>query len=152
MTSDRITRDVERLLEAVTAAMSEGDFVRAHASATAAVALAPESAEARAYLDAATRGLAAATGEAEAAARPAERPDDADSDGSVAGRYQKLDFLGRGSRSEVYRARDELRGREIALKLVGGDEPVAQGTGGILDSVFLAPPGTSRGPSPRTRS
>ena len=44
----------------------------------------------------------------------------------VGGRYNVGDLIGRGGAADVYRARDELLGRDVAIKMFGaGGEVVA---------------------------
>jgi eukaryotic-like serine/threonine-protein kinase len=58
----------------------------------------------------------------------------------VGGRYSVGDLIGRGGAADVYRARDELLGRDVAIKMFGaGGEVVAAANAEAADGAVDAP-------------
>ena len=58
----------------------------------------------------------------------------------VGGRYTVGDLIGRGGAADVYRARDELLGRDVAIKMFGAGGDVVTAANAEAASVPVAPP------------
>ena len=122
MASDRLQRQIDSLLDGIEAAAGEFDWQRMQWHAEGVLALDPENADARAFLEAALRGLNGAR-TAPPAGHTLEHPPAGAAVGAVpasfaGGRYEVRDFLGEGSKKRVYRAHDALLDRDVAIALI----------------------------------
>ena len=116
MASDRIQRQVERLLDEAEKAFVEHDWLALLAHAPDVIRLDPENREALTFLSAAEQALdsSAPTGR-----RPPPSQQTADQPTSFANsRYVVKRFLGEGGKKRVYLAQDTLLDREVAFALI----------------------------------
>src|SRR5436309_785863 len=102
MPSERMQRQIDRLLDEAEAAIAARDWALVAARADAVLTLDPDNGDARAYREAAERGLAPSTRSA-TPPPPALAPLPAS---FAQGRYTVLSQLGEGGRKVDYRARD----------------------------------------------
>src|SRR6266545_4484093 len=121
VTSERIQRQIERLLDEADKAFTVRDWAALLDSANDVLSLDSENSEARTYLAAAERNL----GGAKAAASPSTEQAEAQGSSSppqltsfVNGRYQVQRFLGEGGKKKVYLAHDTLLDRDVAFALI----------------------------------
>jgi class 3 adenylate cyclase len=130
MPSERIQRQINRLLDEAEAAVARLDWDAVRAQADAVLALDPENADARTFLDAAVRAGAGATAfpsdirppASEPAAAPPSMPSS-----FAAGRYVVRAFLGEGAKKRVYLAHDTKLDRDVAFALIKTDGLDADG-------------------------
>jgi class 3 adenylate cyclase/Cdc6-like AAA superfamily ATPase len=124
MPSERVQRQIDRLLDEAEAAIARLDWDSVRDRSNAVLALDPGNADARTFLDAAVRaGAEQAASPAAAPTRPAP-PLPA----SVAsGRYAVRRFLGEGGRKRVYLAHDERLDRDVAVAIIKTEGLDAQG-------------------------
>jgi len=125
MPSERVQRQIDRLLDEAEAAIARLDWESVRDRSNAVLALAPENADARTFLDAAVRA-----GAEQAAAVPATAPEPQTPPlpASVAGgRYVVRRFLGEGGRKRVYLAHDERLDRDVAVAIIKTEGLDAQG-------------------------
>jgi DNA-binding CsgD family transcriptional regulator len=137
MTSERIRRQVEHLLDEAEGAISRFDWELVCRYAQAALALDPHNGDGAALLEAANRALgntAATSADEPLNTKPSptepspsvaeEPPENEDDLGSkippsfANGRYQIIKKLGEGSRKKVYLAHDTVLDRDIALAVI----------------------------------
>jgi hypothetical protein len=119
--SDRAQRQVDRLLDEAEAALGRREWTRVHELSQDVLALDPENADARTFLEAAVRASAAGAPSppaAPAAELPAARPLPP-SFGN--GRYVVERFLGEGGRKRVYLAHDTKLDRDVAFAAIKTD-------------------------------
>lgn len=127
MTSERIQRQIDRLLDEAEEALGRYDWDSVRQSARAVLALDPENTDARTFLAAADRaqsGLSEATTEHQTSPPPSASLIHPTSFAS--GRYQVKRFLGEGGKKKVYLAHDTTLDRDVAFALIkteGLDEP-----------------------------
>ena len=123
MPSERIQRQIDRLLDEAETAFAQRDWSGLQERSQDALALDPENGDALTFLAAAQKGLA--TSEAEAQTAPS-----VPSPGTISttqptsfadGRYQVKRFLGEGGKKMVYLAHDTLLYREVAFALIKTD-------------------------------
>src|SRR5687768_16636424 len=117
MASDRIQRQIERLLDEAEAAVAARDWPKVRQAASDTLSLDPENVDGRALLAAADRALAvedpAGTPAPVSAATPAAQPSS-----FANGRYTVTRFLGEGGKKKVYLAHDSLLDRDVAFALI----------------------------------
>jgi tetratricopeptide (TPR) repeat protein len=116
MTSERIQRQIDRLLDEAEDAITREDWPAVAARARAALRLDPENADALAY-------LAAAEGPGEAAPAaphpaPVATPATPQPTSFASGRYEVRRFLGEGGKKKVYLAHDAQLDRDVAFALI----------------------------------
>ena len=117
MTSDRIQRQIDRLLDEADRAFSTRDWAALQDAANDVLSLDGANAEAKTYLAAAQRNLASETTPASPA--PASSAVASPQPTSFAnGRYTVKRFLGEGGKKRVYLAHDSLLDRDIAFALI----------------------------------
>ncbi len=117
MTSERLQRQIDRLLDQAEEALACRDWSLVRDVAGDALALDPENADARGFAAAAERALALASperGGSDASPRaPFPEPS-----AFVNSRYQVKRFLGEGGKKRVYLAHDTLLDRDVAFALI----------------------------------
>ncbi|HZT06065.1 MAG TPA: serine/threonine-protein kinase, partial [Chloroflexota bacterium] len=123
MPSERIQRQIDRLLDEADDAVRRDDWATVLQRAQAALRLDPENEDALTYLAAASRSAnpigAAEDGAGEAASAvfaPAPEPTS-----FCNGRYRVKEFLGEGGKKRVYLATDTLLDRDVAFALIKTD-------------------------------
>ena len=120
MASERIQRQIDRLLDEAETAFAQRDWSGLQERSQDALALDPENGDALTFLAAAQTGLA--TSAADAPAAPPTPPPQAESTSQPAsfadGRYQVKRFLGEGGKKKVYLAHDTTLDREVAFALI----------------------------------
>ena len=126
MASERIQRQIDRLLDDAEQAMAAGEWETVRLRCEAALSLDAESVDARSYLVAATNKLAPATSAGPATASPVAAPPvpaplPAIPTAFANGRYQVKRFLGEGGKKKVYLAHDTLLDRDVAFALIKTD-------------------------------
>ena len=128
MPSERILRQIDRLLDEADAAISRFDWEAVCQCAQAVLALDPANTDGAAILAAANRALgetspasAASTLASGSAPAPLESEDltfDQPPASFADGRYRVQSFLGEGSRKKVYLAHDEVLDRDVAIAVI----------------------------------
>ena len=123
MASERLQRQIERLLDEADQAITNEDWPTVGSRARSVLAIDPENAEGIAYLAAAERALGATLpppttppSSSPPAPAPATTPEQPASFAN--GRYQVKRFLGEGGKKKVYLAHDTLLDREVAFALI----------------------------------
>ena len=121
MTSDRLQRQVERLLNEADEALTARNWATVRERAEDALAIAPDNSEAAGFLAAATRALGADDAGSGSATKPAPSasPSTTPQPTSFAsGRYEVKRFLGEGGKKRVYLAHDAQLDRDVAFALI----------------------------------
>ncbi len=111
MTSDRLRRQLERLLDEAEEALTKRDWSAVQNAAADALALDPENQDAKGFLAASERALGASSTVVGQAPPPAPSS-------FVNGRYQVKRFLGEGGKKKVYLAHDTRLDRDVAFALI----------------------------------
>ncbi len=130
MASERILRQVDRLLDEAEESVSRLDWSVVRERARAVLGLEPGNTDAVAYLEAAERELGDSEGAL--ANRPLARmtshpePDKKDPASFANGRYEVQKFLGQGGKKRVYLAQDTLFDREAAFALIKAGGPYSR--------------------------
>jgi hypothetical protein len=118
VTSKRIQRRIEQLLDEADRAMTRLDWQTVNERALAVLAADPTNADGLAYREMANRGLAGA-GSPPVRKAEAQAPTRESVPESFAnGRYEVQRFLGEGGKKKVYLAHDALLDRDIAFALI----------------------------------
>ena len=124
MASERVQRQIDRLLDEAEAAISQSDWTLARDRSQNVLALDPENADALAYLAAAGRALGTSSAPSstvsdQAASVAPSFPSSEETPTSFAdGRYKVKEFLGEGGKKRVYLAQDTLLDRDVAFALI----------------------------------
>lgn len=120
MTSERVQRQIDRLLDEAGEALAQRDWGTVRDRVQDALALDPDNADARGFLAAAERALGSGAQSTPAAgANAPEPPPSTDVPTSFAGgKYQVEKPLGEGGLKSVYLARDTQLDRDVAFKLI----------------------------------
>ena len=123
MASERIQRQIDRLLDGAEGAFAKRDWTVVRDNALEVIGLDPDNQDALTFLNAAERALSNA-GAAAAGTTPAPSassnivPTDAQPTSFVHGRYEVKRILGEGGKKKVYLAQDTLLDREVAFALI----------------------------------
>ncbi|HVO25099.1 MAG TPA: protein kinase, partial [Candidatus Margulisiibacteriota bacterium] len=129
MPSERVQRQIDRLLDEAEAAIARLDWQAVRERSNAVLALDPQNADARTFLDAAVRAgmeQASASPAAVPAAAPAAQTPPLPAS-LTGGRYTVRHFLGEGGRKRVYLAHDERLDRDVAVAIIKTEGLDAQG-------------------------
>jgi len=123
MASDRLQRQIERLLDEADLAITGEDWSTVSSRARSVLAIDPENADGLAYLATADRALGASAPQPptqSALSTPMAAPTH-DPTTFANGRYQVKRFLGEGGKKKVYLAHDTTLDREVAFALIKTD-------------------------------
>ena len=119
MTTERIQRRIEQLLDQADEAINALDWEIVNARAQAVLAFDPDNQDAQGYLDAAERATGGSSGHQP---EPTQLDDSPQTPNSFSdGRYQVKRFLGEGGKKMVYLAQDKLLDRDVAFALIKTD-------------------------------
>ena len=128
MASERVQRRIERLLDQLDEAESQGNWESVRDLAQDVLEIDPDNTEAGAYLRSSARRLGAVTATpSDSPSSPpdsilvADRPSPAQPTSFANGRYQVKRFLGEGGKKKVYLAHDTILAREVAFALIKSD-------------------------------
>ena len=121
MPTERVQRQIDKLLDEVEAALAQRIWAAVHDSASAVLRLDPSNGDALAYLAAAQRDQADLTDPSSlqpspvsvSSATPAPLPTS-----FASGRYEVKRFLGEGGKKLVYLAHDTTLDRDLAFALI----------------------------------
>ena len=113
MPSERVQRQIDRLLDEAEQALTARDWERVRVLVEDALRLDPDNADARTFLEAANRDSAPPVLNSVPADAPAAQPTS-----FANGRYTVTKFLGEGGKKKVYLARDSLLDRDVAFALI----------------------------------
>jgi len=116
MPSERVQRQIDRLLDEAEAALEANDWEAVKARSEAVLRLDPANEDAKTYLRAATPG----TSDGDEVPRPAEHPMSRQPEPSsfASGRYTVKRFLGEGGKKKVHLAHDASLDRDVAFALI----------------------------------
>ena len=124
MASERIQRQIDRLLDESEQALTQYDWDGVRQSAQAVLAINPENADAQTYLAAADRAQGVDVLREPPGPKlinpsaPPSQPDIALPNSFVSGRYEVKRFLGGGGKKKVYLAHDTTLDRDVAFALI----------------------------------
>ena len=129
MTSERIQRQIDRLLDEAEDAVSRSEWAFVHDRAQNALAFDPENQDALAFLAITERALGSANTStyeqavaATVSAVPSSTPSQPGPTSFFESRYQAQRFLGEGGKKMVCHAQDTLLDRDVAFALIKTDE------------------------------
>ena len=126
MASERLQRQIARLLDEAELAIAQRDWATVRERAQDVVSIDPENSEGQAFLDAADRASAtdvappqSATQSRTSTSTPTTIPiPSADPSSFANGRYQVKRSLGEGGKKVVYLAHDGILDRDVALAVI----------------------------------
>ncbi len=119
MASERVQRQIDRLLDQAEEAMGQMNWDSVRDCAQAVLGLDSENADALAFLDSADRVLQNQPRDGAHKIQSSEPSDQTDQPTSFAnGRYQVQRFLGEGGKKKVYLAHDTTLDREVAFAVI----------------------------------
>ncbi len=121
MASERIQRQIERLLDQAEEAMGSSDWKSVRDHAKVALGLDPENADALAFLASVEQVLEAEStlqSPQPGGSPTAPEPSPVQPTSFANGRYEVKRFLGEGCKKRVYLAQDTLLDREVAFALI----------------------------------
>ena len=122
MASDRVQRQIDRLLDEAEKAISQRDWEKVGNCARDVLRLEPGNTDALAFLAAAERDTGSIQPvQANPAPPPVSAPIAEQPTSFADGRYQVLRFLGEGGKKKVYLAHDTTLDREVAFALIKTD-------------------------------
>ena len=127
MRSERLQRQIDRLLDEAEAALKQSDWAVVRERAQDVLAFEADNGDARAYLTAAERRLgelpssATASGPATDGAAPVSSAAATQPTFFASGRYEVKRFLGEGGKKRVYLAHDRQLDRDVAFALIKTD-------------------------------
>jgi len=121
MPSERVQRQIDRLLDEAESAIERGDWPRTRELSESVLRLDPDNADARSYLEAAQRENPAGSPPA-TPSQPAAIPEPPSAPplptSFAGGRYAVRAFLGEGAKKRVYLAHDTRLDRDVAFALI----------------------------------
>ena len=118
MPSERLQRQIDRLLDEADEAISQLNWEVVRARATAVLTIDPENTDAAAYLESAERALGGDVADTVTAARPPAAPTRPLPTFFKDGRYVVKSSLGEGATKMIYLVNDTLLDREVAFALI----------------------------------
>ena len=123
MTSERLRRQIERLLDEAEEALAQREWETVRERAQDALAIDPDHSEAEGFRSAAERALAGQSSSSGVQESPSPRsaapaPTVVLPTSFSGGRYQVEGLLGEGGKKKVYLAHDTLLDRDVALALI----------------------------------
>ncbi len=119
MPSDRVQRQIDRLLDEADDASVRQDWKVVQERAASALAFDPDNADAKSYIDAASRALGSLDSvSAASSGAVASVPGSAQPTSFANGRYTVSKFLGEGGKKKVYLAHDAQLDRDVAFALI----------------------------------
>ena len=127
MASERVQRQIDRLLDEVEEAISQFDWERVRQCAQAVLAIDPENADGLTFLATAERALSGSSAPMLPGLSPAPTTTTAPIAAPIHpssfanGRYQVKRFLGEGGKKKVYLAHDTLLDWDVAFALIKTD-------------------------------
>jgi class 3 adenylate cyclase/tetratricopeptide (TPR) repeat protein len=116
--TERVQRQIDRLLDDAEAALTARDWLRVHDLSQDVLALDPANADARTFLDAAVRAGAGAASASPSQPAAAPEPQAPLPESVAGGRYAVRRFLGEGGRKRVYLAHDTRLARDVAVATI----------------------------------
>ena len=124
MASERVQRQIDRLLDEAEDAVSRSDWASVRDRAQNALAFDPENTDALSFLAAADRALgtpsapsSSSSGATASVAPSSPSPEDMPTS-FAGGRYQVKELLGEGGKKKVFLAHDTLLDRDVAFALI----------------------------------